>query len=48
MTGECIVVIIIQTFSTDTAQICDLHQSFGEHVGFTGSAFPHVDLQRLQ
>lgn len=36
------------TFGADAAEICDLHQHFGEHVGFVGPPLPHVDLQCLQ
>lgn len=36
------------TFGADAAEIRDLHEHLGEHVGLVGSPLPHVDLQRLQ
>lgn len=39
---------IFPTFSADAAQVCDLHQGFGEHVRFAGPTLPHVDLQSFQ
>lgn len=39
---------LFPTFSADAAQVCNLHQRFGEHVGFAGPAFPHIDFESLQ
>lgn len=36
------------TFSTDTAQVCDLHQGFGEHVWFTWPTLSHIDLESFK